>query len=162
MQDNTILVNTLRNQPAAVADIRGSAEYPGIRGRVLFYPTVQGIVVVTRVWGLPAVAGKCGRPVYACHIHSGGDCSGNKDDPFANAGTHFNPDGCEHPYHAGDMPPLFANGGFAFSAFLTNRFSISDILGKTVIVHSAKDDFTTQPAGNSGRKIACGSIVAVG
>lgn len=81
-------------------------------------------------------------------------------DPFANAMAHYDPEGCPHPYHAGDMPPLFGNNGFAFSAFITDRFSIREIIDKTVIIHSAPDDFMTQPSGNSGAKIACGVIKA--
>ena len=79
-------------------------------------------------------------------------------DPFAGAMSHYNPKGCEHPYHAGDLPPLFGNGGSALSLFLTNRFSVREITGKTVIIHDRPDDFTTQPSGNSGTKIACGVI----
>ena len=61
-------------------------------------------------------------------------------------------------YHAGDMPPLFGTDRFAFSAFLTDRFSAEEGIGKTVIIHDSPDDFTTQPSGNSGVKIACGVI----
>ena len=42
--------------------------------------------------------------------------------------------------------------------FLTNRFRVEEILGKTVIIHDSPDDFTSQPAGNAGKKIACGMI----
>lgn len=56
------------------------------------------------------------------------------------------------------MPPLFGNDGKAFSAFLTDRFTVKEIVGKTVIIHSSTDDFTTQPSGNSGEMIACGEI----
>ena len=72
--------------------------------------------------------------------------------------THYNPKDCPHPYHAGDMPPLFGNNGEAFMAFMTDRFTVEEIIGKTVIIHSNPDDFTTQPGGNSGEKIACGKI----
>lgn len=43
-------------------------------------------------------------------------------------------------------------------AFTTDRFSVEEIVGKTIIIHSNVDDFTTQPGGNSGEKIACGVI----
>ncbi|MBP3600475.1 MAG: superoxide dismutase family protein [Clostridia bacterium] len=56
------------------------------------------------------------------------------------------------------MPPLFEVNGRAFSVFLTDRFSVPQILGKTVIIHALPDDFTTQPSGNAGEKIACGII----
>lgn len=80
--------------------------------------------------------------------------------PFANALTHFNPYDRPHPYHSGDLPPLFSSGGYAVSVFLTDRFSVNEVLGRAVIVHSSPDDFTTQPSGNSGEKIACGIIIA--
>ncbi|MGN1123171.1 MAG: superoxide dismutase family protein, partial [Eubacterium sp.] len=79
-------------------------------------------------------------------------------DPFADASTHSNSDNCPHPYYKGDMPPLFSAGGRAFSAFLSDRFTIDEIIGKAVIIHSSPDDFTTQPSGNAGEKIACGII----
>lgn len=72
--------------------------------------------------------------------------------------SHYDPEGCEHPYHSGDLPPLFGNDGLALSIFLTNRFSVGEIIGKTVLIHERPDDFTTQPSGNSGMKIACGVI----
>ena len=64
--------------------------------------------------------------------------------------------------HAGDLPPLFGNHGFAFAVFLTDRFSVREVLGKTVIVHLKPDDFTTQPSGSAGEKIACGEIRKIG
>lgn len=56
------------------------------------------------------------------------------------------------------MPPLFSVNGNAFLCFMTNRFKIKEVLGKSVIIHSKPDDFTTQPSGNAGEKIACGMI----
>ena len=41
---------------------------------------------------------------------------------------------------------------------LVNKFKLKDIIGKVVIIHDMPDDFTTQPSGNSGFKIACGKI----
>ena len=41
---------------------------------------------------------------------------------------------------------------------LINKFKIKDIVGKVIIIHDSPDDFTTQPSGNSGMKIACGKI----
>ena len=76
----------------------------------------------------------------------------------SDAKAHYNPDNCEHPYHAGDMPPIFGNNGYAFSIFLTNRFCTDEIIGKTVIIHLQPDDFHSQPSGDSGAKIACGEI----
>ena len=139
-------------KPHAAAYIRGNKN--AISGTTAFYKTEKGVMAVTEVSGL----GDFGNDILACHIHSGGSCSGTAQDPFANAGTHYNPDNLPHPYHAGDMPPLFCAGGYAFCAFVTDRFTIDEIIGKTVIIHSGPDDFTTQPSGNAGSKIACGVI----
>ncbi|MDY3869634.1 MAG: superoxide dismutase family protein [Clostridiaceae bacterium] len=81
---------------------------------------------------------------------------------FSNALSHYDPGSCPHPYHAGDLPPLFGNSGYAFQVFFTDRFSVREILGKTVIIHANPDDFTTQPAGKAGQRIACGEIRAFG
>ena len=83
-------------------------------------------------------------------------------DPFAGAMTHDNPENCAHPAHAGDLPPLFGNNGRAAAAVLTDRFTVREILGKTVIVHANRDDFTTRPSGDAGTKIACGEIMRFG
>ena len=56
------------------------------------------------------------------------------------------------------MPPLFGVNGNALLIFMTDRFSIEEIIGKTVIIHRKPNDFATQPSGNSGEKIACGVI----
>lgn len=150
-----IILNTA---PAAMAEIHGSENYPDIYGNTAFYPGDEGVLVVTAVTGLPVPSAECEGTVHAMHIHNGSECSGNMTDPFANAGEHYNPEGCPHPQHAGDLPPIFANHGSAWNAVLTDRFGIDDILGKTVIIHSSYDDFMTQPSGNSGAKIACGVI----
>lgn len=146
--------------PQAVAMLQGSPAYADIRGSVRFYGTRYGVFVVAEVGGLPR-GGRCATPIFAFHIHEGATCRGDTADPFAKAGAHYNPQGCLHPYHAGDLPPLWGANGYAFSAFLTARFAIEEIIGKTVVVHMGLDDFTTQPAGNAGAKIACGEIRAV-
>lgn len=64
----------------------------------------------------------------------------------------------DHPNHKGDLPVLFSSEGDAFMVFCTNRFRVSDVIGRTVIVHLSPDDYTSQPAGNSGERIACGVI----
>lgn len=156
---NRININAvLSRRPDAKSEIMGSCEYSSISGLVRFYQLRQGVVVVTEVNGLPDTNEVCMSPVFGCHIHSGCCCTGNSADAFADAEAHYNPDCCEHPYHAGDMPPLFGNHGYAFSIFLTDRFCVEELLGRTVIVHLHPDDFHSQPAGNSGMKIACGVI----
>ena len=151
-------VSALQRRPDAQAVISGSEAYPGISGIVRFYQTRAGVLVAAEVSGLPVDAEPCGRNIFGFHIHSGEECEGDATDPFAAALGHYDPDGCPHPAHAGDMPPLFANRGKAFGVFLTDRFSVREIIGRTVILHSSPDDFTSQPSGNAGTKITCGQI----
>ncbi len=160
MNNRTDICELLALRPHAAARIAGSGEYPNIRGSVRFYQTALGVIVAAEIAGLPVSTERCGNRFFGFHIHSGEKCNGNDTDPFADALAHYNPTDCPHPHHAGDLPPLFGAGEYAFSVFLTDRFSVKDIIGKTVIIHSAPDDFTTQPAGNSGKKIACGQIKA--
>lgn len=144
---------------AAIAEIKGSAAYPSIRGTVIFKKKNDGILVTAEILGLPHENGKCNDKVFALHIHDGDSCTGNYKDPFASAGVHYNPDNCRHPYHAGDLPPLFENNGYAYLSTFTTRFSLNEIIGKVIIIHDKPDDFTTQPSGNAGNKIACGKIM---
>lgn len=151
----------LSERPSAEAIVAGSADHPSISGSVRLYQTEYGTLVAAEISGLPDSDDPCTHPVFGFHIHSGMSCTGNESDPFADALGHYNPFSCPHPYHSGDLPPLFGNGGYAYSVFLTDRFTVDDVLGRVVIIHSNPDDFTTQPAGNSGTKIACGKIEAV-
>lgn len=139
----------------ARAQITGSDKYPDIKGCVRFRQMKSGVLVTAEVHSLPGE----GNGVYGFHIHEGGSCTGTSENPFADADGHFNPEGAKHPYHAGDLPPLFGNNGYAFMSVMTDRFKVSDIIGHVVIVHRNPDDFTTQPSGNSGEMIACGKIV---
>lgn len=148
----------LQSRAPAVAFIEGSGEYPELSGLIQFYQTVAGVIIYAEINGLPKGSTPCHDRIFGFHIHEGTACSGTSADPFSESMSHFNPKDCAHPYHAGDLPPLFGNNGLAVSLFLTNRFSINDIVGKTVIIHDAPDDFTTQPSGNSGTKIACGTV----
>lgn len=149
------------HKPYAAAYVRGSEKYPEIAGRILFYPVGnRGVLVVSNVRGLPVSAEKCDFGIFAMHLHENGTCKDGKTDAFLSAGGHYNPEDCPHPAHAGDLPPLFATAnGNAFGAVLTDRFGIAEILGRSVILHRNPDDFKTQPAGNAGERIACGTIV---
>lgn len=148
----------LQRVPHAKAKVRGSAAYSDINGEVDFYQTERGVVVLAEMAGLPIAASDCGDSVFGFHIHEGNKCVGNEEDSLAEVGKHYNPGNCPHPAHAGDLPPLFSNKGYAVQMFLTDRFTVEEIIGRTVILHSGPDDFTSQPAGNAGKKIACGVI----
>jgi len=152
------LLSVLHSRPQAAASIAGSENYPGLSGTVRFYQTRAGVIVLAEICGLPYSDLPCHEQVFGFHIHEGSGCGGNMDDPFADAMSHYDTYGCEHPHHAGDLPPLFGNNGVALSLFLTRRFSVDEVVGKTVIIHDKPDDFTTQPSGSSGTKIACGVI----
>lgn len=151
----------LNSQPRAVAMIKGSEFFPEINGIVRFFDTDDGVFVIAEVNNLPSDPFCCDGSIFGFHVHEGTSCNGNQSDPFARSLSHYNPSGAMHPNHAGDMPPLFGNDGYAFLAFVTNRFSIDEILGRSVIVHSMRDDFKTQPSGDAGEKIACGIISPV-
>jgi Cu-Zn family superoxide dismutase len=154
------LANSVRAMnPTAYASVRGSADYPSLQGTVTFYPSGTGVVVAAEFRGLPAGDEACSAGVFGFHIHEGTECTGTAEDPFANAGGHYNPGDCPHPEHAGDMPPLFGSrSGYAWQAFYTDRFTVPEVVGRTVVVHANPDDFVTQPAGNSGPRIGCGVI----
>lgn len=142
----------------AKAEIRGGKKYPRIKGIVNFRQTSKGVLITAKIYNLPTEIGKCKAKIFGFHIHEGTACTGNKQDEFADAKAHYNPQNCIHPYHAGDLPTLFENNGYAYMNVLTDRFKLKDVIGKAVIIHSMPDDFTSQPSGNSGEKIACGII----
>jgi Cu-Zn family superoxide dismutase len=135
-----------------VARITGGAEAPQLSGRVEFYQANGCVLVVARISGLPR---ESETGFFGFHIHQGGDCSGAG---FSGTGSHYNPAERAYPEHAGDLPPLLECRGNAYLSFRTDRFSVNDIIGRTVVIHSDPDDFHTQPAGNAGKKIACGVI----
>lgn len=155
------ILAALQGKAQAAAAIAGSLQYRFVTGTVRFYQTNSGVVVYSEIGGLPTSDVPCQNRVFGFHIHEGASCTGEINNPFSNTMAHYNPGGCEHPHHAGDLPVLFENNGFAFSIFLTNRFTVSEVIGRTIIIHENPDDFTTQPSGNSGTKIACGTIHGV-
>lgn len=142
----------------AKAHIKGGRKYPQINGIITFKETKEGILVTAKINGLPQSKNHYTGNFFGLHIHEGIDCTGNLNDEFANAKTHLNLSNCPHPFHMGDLPPLIENNGYAYMSVLINKFKIKDILGRVVIIHDSPDDFTTQPSGNSGTKIACGKI----
>lgn len=142
-------MNIPQRTVGAIAVVRGRDDGGIIRGTVKFYQMCGGILVVADISGLPTGG------FHGFHIHEGDSCTG---DAFADTGSHYNPTAALHPLHAGDLPPLLSAGGRAYMQVLTDRFSMQDIIGRTVVVHGNPDDFHTQPGGNAGTKIACGMI----
>ncbi|MBR5800891.1 MAG: superoxide dismutase family protein [Lachnospiraceae bacterium] len=145
----------LYEYPMATAWVRGNYQNPQLSGLVKFYQTpYEGVLIEAEFFGLPNISEKNSSDFYAMHIHESGDCSDN----FTKTGDHYNPTAEPHPYHAGDLLPLLGNQGYAFSTFYDKRFTIDDVIGKSVVIHAGRDDFSTQPSGNAGAKIACGEI----
>lgn len=152
------LLSILRGGAQAAAEIAGGEDCPDISGVVRFFQTGRGVIVCAEICGLPRGSQPCHERIFGFHIHEGAGCGGPAGEPFADAMAHYDRNGCEHPHHTGDMPPLFGNDGAALCVFLTNRFCVNEVIGRTVIIHDHPDDLTTLPSGNSGKKIACGVI----
>ena len=142
--------------PVARAALQGDTAHSQLMGEVLFSPYGQGTLVTARVVGLP-------KPGFlGFHIHEVGDCSTGGDIPFSNTGGHYNPHNVLHPWHSGDLPPLLSSAdGVAFLAVYTDRFRPAEVIDRAVVIHDMADDFHSQPAGDSGTRIACGPILAV-
>lgn len=130
------------------------------KGEVRFTQAEDGVRVEARIKGLTPGG-------HGFHLHEKGDCSA----PDAtSAGGHFNPTGKSHghpdkgEHHLGDLPMLNAGSdGEASLSTVVKGLSIgggesTDIVGRAVIVHAGPDDYTTQPTGNSGGRVACGVI----
>ena len=148
--------------PSATAELKplqGSA----VTGKVHFVQHTHGMVKVSgQVSGLKPNA------EHGFHIHETGDCSsvdGNS------AGGHFNPSNTAHgkhgqgTQHAGDLPSLRANAnGMAVVQYETAQISLgngaNNVAGRALIVHADPDDFSTQPTGNAGARLACAVIQA--
>ncbi|KXG74827.1 superoxide dismutase family protein [Thermotalea metallivorans] len=147
----------------AVACMRGGPLAPDLKGVVYFKDVPGGTEVYANISGLPPYlpGDKNKDPIgpHGFHIHEKGDCTvGNPEDPFRAAGEHWNPTNQPHGNHAGDFPVLFSNDGIARMTFFTNKFKVQDIIGKAVIIHQSPDDYRTQPAGDAGKRLACGII----
>lgn len=147
----------------AVAYVLGGPLRPQINGVVFFHDTLGGTIVTAQITGLPDYRPAIGteNPVgpHGFHIHENGTCeTGNPNDPFQAAGGHWNPNNQPHGNHAGDFPVLFSNSGRAYMSFFTNKFRVNEVVGKAVIIHKNPDDYQTQPAGDAGKRLACGVI----
>ncbi len=147
---------------AATAPHKLQAQFVDTSGKTI------GTAVLTQHGGMPMLTlrvrglspGKHG-----LHIHPIGKC--NIPD-FSEAGKHWNPLGVQHGKHnpmgahMGDLPNLIVNakGQGKMSLMLdgismTGANPLMDADGFAVIIHANEDDYTADPSGNSGTKIAC-------
>ncbi len=153
------MVGNVYMAPQSYAVIEGDEEYGSIRGFVYFFEVNEGSLVWAEVTGIPDALEDGGGGFLGFHVHEGSVCAGDEKDPFADTGGHFNPAGRKHPRHDGDLPPLLASNGTAWMGVYTGRFTPMEVVGRTVVLHQRPDDLHTQPAGDSGGKVACGEIV---
>ena len=131
---------------------------------------VTGVVSFTKEEGkvrvVADVSGLAPGSRHGFHVHDFGDCSA----PDAtSAGGHFNPHGHAHAgpgdaqHHGGDLGNIVADAaGKAHLDLTVDGIAIgyrpASILGRGVILHAQEDDLKTQPTGNAGARIACGTI----
>jgi Cu-Zn family superoxide dismutase len=123
----------------------------------------DGVLIHMKVQGLPVGE-------HAAHIHMAAKCEGPA---FTSAGGHFNPEMKMHGLdsetgpHAGDMANFTVAGkkGKANVTLVNTRVTLDNGAhsvftngGTALVIHAAKDDMKTDPAGNAGARIACGTI----
>lgn len=121
----------------------------------------DGVRISGAVQGLPSEG------EFGFHVHERGDCSAPD---ASSAGEHFNPANQQHGHpdgdarHGGDMLNIKSNAeGIAQVDLVAKGVSLhdgrpSDVLGKALVIHAKPDDYKSQPAGNSGDRLACGVI----
>ncbi|MBB1061730.1 superoxide dismutase family protein [Marilutibacter spongiae] len=132
-----------------------------VSGKLNVRPGADGVYLGGEIGGLTPGS------LHAIHIHENGDCSAVD---ASSAGGHFNPAGSPHgrvgqgAHHGGDMDNINANGeGVAqvnvhAEGVTLGGGAFNDVAGRAVIVHAAGDDYTSQPSGNAGKRVACGII----
>jgi superoxide dismutase, Cu-Zn family len=149
--------STLQSASANLSAASGSL----VSGRLALMPMADGVHLSGEIGGLEPGS------THAIHIHEKGDCSAAD---ASSAGGHFNPNGEPHgkvgtpTHHAGDMNNIVANGeGVAAvdvhaTGVVLGGDAPNDAVGRAVVVHAAPDDYTSQPSGNAGARVACGVI----
>lgn len=131
-------------------------------GTVRFEQRGGQTLVTARITGLKPGA------EHGFHVHEKGDCS---SPDATSAGGHFNPGAGPHGHHgsaerhAGDLPNLRADAqGVATLTWESEQLSVAagpaSVAERSVVVHRDADDHRSQPAGNSGPRVACGVIRA--
>jgi Cu-Zn family superoxide dismutase len=119
---------------------------------VRFYQENGCVLIEAKISGLPR---KSKTGFFGFHIHEGDTCTGTD---FSGTGSHYNLSDQAHPKHAGDLPPLLSNDGYVWTVVYDSFLTLPMILNRSLVMHQKPDDFTTQPSGNAGEKIACGVI----
>ena len=132
-----------------------------VSGKLSLTPSAAGVRIAGQIGGLPRGSR------FGFHIHEQGDCSAVD---ASSAGPHFNPLAAPHgnakigAHHAGDLDNLVSGlDGVAqidqiVSGVTLGGGAANDIAGRALVVHADPDDYRSQPAGNSGARVACGVI----
>ncbi|MBC8007376.1 MAG: superoxide dismutase family protein [Prolixibacteraceae bacterium] len=156
------------------ASNKGSAIYEDPSAVAVLSPTqgssVHGTVTFVRTSGVALVnvnmTGFKPNTSHGMHIHESGDCTARD---ASSAGEHFNPTSAEHggpekaSRHSGDLGNVTADSkGEIYASFKVGEIAFGtgqdSIIGRGLVVHAGADDLTSQPAGNSGARVACGMI----
>jgi Cu/Zn superoxide dismutase len=144
---------------AQIAPTQGNT----VTGALALAQSPEGVHITGSIQGLKPDA------EFGFHVHEKGDCTAPDG---SSAGGHFNPTQAQHgnptgaTHHAGDMLNIKSNGeGVAQVDVTAAGTSLhgdpgTDVMGKAIVVHESPDDYTTQPSGNSGKRVACGVIAA--
>jgi Cu-Zn family superoxide dismutase len=152
---------TMSGSPSSAVAQLQSTSGSNVKGSIQFEQKGSKVLVIANVTGLEP------NTEHGFHVHEKGDCSAPDG---TSAGGHFNPLG--HPHgsgamrHVGDMPNLKADAsGVAKLSVELDLLSLGsdatgNIVGRAVIVHKNPDDYTSQPVGNAGARLACGVIKA--
>ena len=133
-----------------------------VKGEIKFLQNRNGKVkMLGKIQGLPSAS-------HAIHIHEKGDCS---SEDGKSAGGHWNPTSKQHGkwghnnFHSGDIGNLRTNSKGEATIKHTSKIwqlgkedDTTNIIGKAIIIHAGVDDFTSQPTGAAGKRIACGVI----
>jgi superoxide dismutase, Cu-Zn family len=134
-------------------------------------PAVGRITVSESAYGLvftPALSGLA-PGLHGFHVHQNPDCGAKEKDgkmvPALAAGGHYDPQKTNRhgaPWgdgHLGDLPPLFVDaGGNAAQPVLAPRLKMSDLAGRSLMIHMGGDNHADHPAplGGGGARVACG------
>lgn len=140
----------------------GTATLQSVQGGVEIVLEVQGMAPGTHGFHIHE-KGECGPSTDASGKTVAFGAAGGHFDPY-NTHTHGHPGQSPQQVHAGDTPNLVVDASGRGTLRHTNTGvtltpGLYSIAGRSLVVHASPDDYQTNPAGNSGPRIACGLIL---